>query len=297
MQSINNKNKPLCALTIDVEDYFHVSAFEKAISRKDWKTLEPRVQISTEQVLQQYARHNVKGTFFILGWVADAFPELIKKIHAEGHEIACHGYWHQRATDQTRLQFLDDVSRSKNLLEDLIGEPIRGYRAPSFSISPENEWAFEVLAELGFVYSSSTYPVQHDHYGTPDWPDAPYMRPEGILEIPIPTLNVRGKNLPIGGGGYFRLAPYWLSKYFITRYLDEKSIPYSFYYHPWEVDPKQPRINAGSLKSKFRHYVNLSRMEGKMDKLLNDFNWSTIYQTYQDDIEKGIRSGISNKTA
>ena len=270
----------LNAMTVDVEDFFHVSAFESIITPEQWKDYQPRVDTNTRKLLDLFAKHDVKSTFFVLGWVAERYPELIKDIHAQGHEIASHGYAHRRATEQTREQFTADVTRSKNHLEDLLGESLTGYRAPSFSIGYNNEWAFEVLAELGFQYSSSTYPVKHDLYGTPDWPRFAYKRKEGIVEIPIPTLKVMGKQTPIGGGGYFRLYPYTLTKTLISQYLKREKQPYSFYFHPWEIDADQPRMTNAPLKSRFRHYVNLNKTEGKLERLLSDFSWGTMKDVY-----------------
>ena len=270
----------LNAMTVDVEDFFHVSAFESVISPEQWKDYQPRVDKNTRTLLDMFAKHKVKSTFFVLGWVAERYPELIKEIHAQGHEVASHGYAHRRATEQTREEFTADVTRSKNHLEDLLGEELTGYRAPSFSIGYDNEWAFEVLADLGFQYSSSTYPVKHDLYGTPDWPRFAYMRKEGIIEIPIPTHKVMGRQTPIGGGGYFRLYPYTLTKSLISGYLKKEKQPYSFYFHPWEIDADQPRMVNAPLKSKFRHYVNLNKTQGKLERLLNDFSWGTMKDVY-----------------
>lgn len=270
------------AMTVDVEDYFHVSAFEKQISPKDWSSCKPTVDYNTRRLLDIYAEHDVKATFFILGWVAQAFPELIKDIHAQGHEIASHGTNHRRATTQTRDELKADIQTSIDTLESLTGEKIFGYRAPSFSIDKSNEWAFELLAELGFKYSSSTYPISHDLYGTPDWPRFAYKRPEGIIEIPIPTLRKGEKNQGIGGGGYFRLFPYWLSKQRINKFLNDENAPYSFYFHPWEIDPKQPRVKNAPFLSKFRHYVNLSSMEKKLVKLLEDYDWTSMKDAYSE---------------
>jgi polysaccharide deacetylase family protein (PEP-CTERM system associated) len=267
-------------MTVDVEDFFHVSAFESIITPEQWKDYQPRVEGNTRRLLDLFAKHDVKSTFFVLGWVAERYPQLIKDIHAQGHEIASHGYAHRRATEQTRKEFKTDVTRSKDHLEDLIGETLIGYRAPSFSIGYNNEWAFEVLAELGFQYSSSTYPVKHDLYGTPDWPRFAYRRKEGIIEIPIPTLNVLGKQTPIGGGGYFRLYPYQLTKFLVSSYLKKEKQPYSFYFHPWEIDSEQPRLTHAPLKSRFRHYVNLDKNYGKLERLLVDFSWGTMRDVY-----------------
>lgn len=270
----------LNAMTVDVEDFFHVSAFESIIQPDQWKDYQPRVDANTRKLLDMFAKADVKCTFFTLGWVAERYPQLIKDIHAQGHEIASHGYAHRRASEQTREEFFADVKRSKDHLEDLIGENVPGYRAPSFSIGYTNEWAFEVLAELGFSYSSSTYPVKHDLYGTPDWPRFAYKRPENIIEIPIPTLKMFGKQVPIGGGGYFRLYPYKMTQKLVARYLKQEKQPYSFYFHPWEIDAGQPRLTNAPLKSRFRHYVNLAKTETKLERLLNDFNWSTMKDVY-----------------
>ena len=268
------------AMTVDVEDFFHVSAFESVISPSQWKDYQPRVDTNTRRLLDLFAKKEVKSTFFVLGWVAERYPDLIKEIHSQGHEVASHGYAHKRVTLLSRDEFLQDVKRSKNHLEDLLGEQIIGYRAPSFSIGYSNEWAFEVLAELGFKYSSSTYPVKHDLYGTPDWPRFAYNRPENIIEIPIPTLRLMGKQIPIGGGGYFRLYPYKVTQKLVSKYLRQEKQPYSFYFHPWEIDADQPRLKNAPLKSRFRHYVNLHRTEAKLIRLLDDFNWSTMRYVY-----------------
>jgi polysaccharide deacetylase family protein (PEP-CTERM system associated) len=277
------KDAVLNAMTVDVEDFFHVSAFESIISPEQWKDYQPRVEANTQRLLELFAKHNVKSTFFVLGWVAERYPQLIKDIHKQGHEIASHGYAHRRATEQTRAEFTADVKRSKDHLEDLLGEKLTGYRAPSFSIGYNNEWAFEVLAELGFSYSSSTYPVKHDLYGTPDWPRFAYKRKEGITEIPIPTHRIFGRQTPIGGGGYFRLYPYQLTKFLVDSYLSKEKQPYSFYFHPWEIDDEQPRLNNAPLKSRFRHYVNLSKTYSKLELLLEDFSWGTMKDVYNID--------------
>lgn len=269
-------------MTVDVEEYFHVSAFDHIVSPKDWDQYPSRVERSTYRLLELFEQYQVKGTFFILGWVAEKHPSLIRSIVSLGHEIASHGYAHQRVTYMTGEQFFSDVERSKKVLEDISGEAVIGYRAPSFSINDSTKWAFDVLIELGFKYSSSTYPIKHDLYGVPDWPRFCYQRPEGIKEIPISTLRKNSKNTGIGGGGYFRLYPYMLSNKRIQRYLREEKQPYNFYFHPWEIDPEQPRIGGASLKSKLRHYLNLKRMEGKLIELLKDYQWSTMQETYFD---------------
>lgn len=269
------------ALTVDVEDYFHVAAFDATVSPQQWADLPQRVARNTEILLQQFDKHNAKATFFILGWVAERNPELVRQIHAAGHEIASHGYAHAKASVQTAAEFSSDVRKAKILLEDIIGAEVTGYRAPSFSIGKTNEWAFDALHQAGYLYSSSTYPVVHDLYGTPDWPQQPYRRSEGILECPMPVLNKAGKQWPIAGGGYFRLLPYWLSKKCIDSYLQQSDAPYMFYFHPWEIDPEQPRFAQAPLKSRFRHYTNLNKMEAKLVRLLKDYQWRSIKEVYQ----------------
>ncbi|MDG3088270.1 DUF3473 domain-containing protein [Vibrio hannami] len=270
------------AMTVDVEDYFHVSAFESKVTFADWgKTYPIRVERNTQKILELFANHDAKATFFVLGWVAEQCPELIKQITSQGHELACHGFAHQRANHQSREVFREDVYRAKSYLEEITGVEVKGYRAPSFSIGPSNEWAYEVLRDLGFLYSSSTYPVKHDLYGTPDWPKFIYQRKEGVIEIPIPTNKTMGMNLPIGGGGFFRLYPYSLSKTLITNFLAQTGQPYCFYFHPWEIDPGQPRMAGVPLKSSFRHYLNLSLMEKRLSQLLSDFEWDTMFNVYQ----------------
>jgi len=267
-------------MTVDVEDYFHVSAFEKVIQKKDWDNLELRVERNTFRLLEVFAEHNVKSTFFTLGWVAEKCPNLIKAIVEQGHELASHGYSHKRAVIMTPEEFKDDVRRSKEALEDISGSSIIGYRAPSFSVNDSNVWVYEILKELGFQYSSSTYPINHDLYGVPKWPRFKYQREEGIIEIPIPTIRKNGTNMGIGGGGYFRLYPYWMSKSRINKYHNQENKPYSFYFHPWEIDPEQPKVAGASLKSKVRHYINLSRMESKIVNLLKDYKWDTMANVY-----------------
>ncbi len=275
--------KPTFAMTVDVEDYFHVSAFDTIFSQKDWPNIEHRVYENTLRLLDLFDEQNAKSTFFMLGAVAEKYPELVREIDRRGHEVASHGFAHRRATTQTPEVFKQDVYRSKAFLEDTLSKEIDGYRAPSFSINETNEWAYEILVELGFKYSSSTYPIEHDLYGVPDWPRFKYDRPEGIMEIPIPTLRSGDKNKGIGGGGYFRLLPYWLSKRRIEKYQSAENAPYSFYFHPWEIDAEQPRVADAPMLSKFRHYVNLSRMEGKITQLLQEYDWGTMKQVYLED--------------
>jgi polysaccharide deacetylase family protein (PEP-CTERM system associated) len=282
----NSFLKPIInAMTVDVEDYFHVSAFENTINKADWKSMPLRVEKNTYRLLELFEKHGVKSTFFTLGWVAEQCPNLIKAIVEQGHELASHGFAHQRITEMTQDDFVTDVVKSKNILEQLSGTEVIGYRAPSFSLNDTNTWVYEKLIELGFQYSSSTYPIEHDLYGVPKWSRFMNERPESfadkkIIEIPIPTLRKNDANTGIGGGGYFRLYPYWLSKRRIDKFHQQEQQPYSFYFHPWEIDPQQPVIKEAPLKSKFRHYINLARMEGKLEKLLKDYQWDTMKSVY-----------------
>lgn len=270
----------LNAMTVDVEDYFQVSAFENVLAKSDWDRTELRVGKNTHRLLDLFAQHNVKSTFFTLAWVAERCPDVIKRIVDEGHELASHGMAHQRLVNMSPEQAKDDINTSKAILEDISGQKIFGYRAPSFSINEKNQWVYDILVEAGFQYSSSTYPIEHDLYGVPEWPRFKYKRPEGLTEIPIPTILNKGKNVGIGGGGYFRLYPYWLSKKRIQTFMKTEDAPYSFYFHPWEIDPEQPKISNASFKSKVRHYINLSRMEGKLVSLIKDYKWGTMRDAY-----------------
>lgn len=272
--------RPMHAMSVDVEEYFQVGAFEHCVKREDWVNHESRIVQSTDRILDLFASKGVKATFFTLGYVAKNHPDLIKRIVAGGHELASHGFYHQRVTDLSRGEFLNDISSTKALLEDIGGQEILGYRAPSFSICEKTQWAFEVLQETGHRYSSSTYPVIHDHYGTPNWPDEPYEPAPGLLELPQATIEFKGRKLPVGGGGYFRLMPYALSKMAIKQFHKEHNVPYIFYFHPWEIDADQPKIGGAPLKSKFRHYVNLGRMEKKIAALSTDFSWVSIAEAF-----------------
>ena len=266
------------AMTIDVEDYFQVSAFAPVIDRDSWAGRECRVERNVDRILALLAKQDVHATFFTLGWIAERYPQVVRSIVAGGHELASHGYGHLRASDQTREEFRDDVTRSKALLEDIGGVQVLGYRAPSFSIGTANLWALDVLQEAGYRYSSSIYPIQHDHYGMPDAPRFAFYPngPDGLLEIPITTVQVMQRKLPAGGGGYFRLLPYALSRWMMERVnqVDQQSA--IFYFHPWEIDPGQPRPEGASMKSRFRHYVNLDRMEGRIARLTRDFKWDRM---------------------
>ncbi|MGI4718219.1 MAG: XrtA system polysaccharide deacetylase [Janthinobacterium lividum] len=272
------------AMTCDVEDYFQVSAFAPYIDRDSWPTRECRVEANMERILAIYERHGVKATFFTLGWIAERYPAMVKKIVAAGHELASHGYGHLRASDQTRAQFDNDIRSSKALLEDIGGQEVIGYRAPSFSIGHANLWALEALQEAGYRYSSSIYPIAHDHYGMPDAPRFAFYPhgPDGLLEVPVTTVNMLGRNLPAGGGGYFRLLPYALSRWMMQKVNREDRQPALFYFHPWELDPGQPRPQGLDAKSRFRHYVNIERMEGRLEQLARDFAWDRMDRIFLD---------------
>jgi polysaccharide deacetylase family protein (PEP-CTERM system associated) len=270
------------AMTCDVEDYFQVQAFFEHIDRKDWPSREPRVERNMDRVLELFEGAGVKGTFFTLGWVAERHPQIVRRIVAQGHELASHGMAHFRADAQTPDEFRADVSQAKRLLEDVGGVPVRGYRAASFSIGAKNLWAFEVLAECGYAYSSSVYPVKHDIYGMPEAPRAPF-RPNGangLLEVPISTVNLFGRNLPCGGGGYFRLLPYGYSRWAIGRVNRIERRPTTFYFHPWEVDPDQPVTPGIGLKTRVRHYTNLGRMAGRLARVLREFRWDRMDRVF-----------------
>lgn len=262
------------AMTVDIEDYFQVQAFEGVIDRKDWDRMPSRVERNTHAVLDLFAERGINATFFTLAWVAERHPALIGRIVAEGHELASHGMSHVRASDQDRPTFKDDVTRSKKLLEDMGGVPVRGYRAASFSIGERNLWALEVLAEAGYQYSSSIYPIHHDHYGMPDAPRFAFrpQQAESLIEVPVTTVEFLGRRFPCGGGGYFRLLPYGLSRWAMRR-VNAEGEPCIFYFHPWEIDPDQPRQDQAGAKSRFRHYTNLAVMAAKLRQALGDFSW------------------------
>ena len=268
------------ALTIDVEDYFQVSAFAPYIDRADWDQCECRVEQNVHLILDLLADKGIHATFFTLGWIAERYPSLVKRIVAEGHELASHGYGHERVSDQTPQSFSADIFRAKQLLEDLGGVEVKGYRAPSFSIGAGNLWAFDCLAETGHRYSSSLYPIQHDHYGMPEAPRQAHLVRPGLLEVPATTLRFGGRNFPCCGGGYFRLLPYALSRWMIQRVNEVDQMPAVFYFHPWEVDPDQPRVPGINAKAKFRHYLNLHRVVDRLNALTRDFHWGRMDEIF-----------------
>ena len=270
------------AMSIDVEDYFQVSAFASHIRREDWDRLPCRVERNMDVILGLLDDANAKATFFTLGWIAERYPQVVRRIVDNGHELASHGYGHQRASDLTPAQFRHDITQAKQILEDLGGVTVRGYRAPSFSINQDNWWAVQELENAGYVYSSSIYPVRHDHYGMPDAPRFA-NRPNGengILELPPTTLPLMGRNLPAAGGGWFRLLPYELSRWMLRRGNANEHAPCMFYFHPWELDADQPRQSGLSARTRFRHYVNLQRMPGRLRQLLSDFEWDRVDRVF-----------------
>ncbi len=275
------------AMTVDVEEYFQVSAFENTVHREDWPDLASRVEASVDTLLKVFDEQNIKATFFTLGWIAERHPNMIRTIVRLGHELASHGYDHARVTTLTPVAFKQDVVKTRQILEDLSGNPVIGYRAPSYSIDQRTPWAHELLAEAGYRYSTSVYPVKHDLYGMPEAPRFRYRPLPGsdFWEIPVTTLNVRGKNFPCGGGGFFRLYPYALSRWALNRINQQERQAAMFYCHPWEIDPDQPRPDGLPLKARFRHYLNLSRMQPRIVKLSRDFHWATMRDVFLTDTE------------
>ena len=280
------------AMTIDVEDYFQVSAFAPHIARTSWDDRECRVERNIDRILQMLAAQDTKATFFTLGWIAQRYPQLVRRIVDGGHELASHGYGHERASDLTEAAFLEDITRAKSILEDLGGVAVRGYRAPSFSIGKGNLWAFDALLTAGYRYSSSIYPIRHDHYGMPDAPRHAHEVRPGLLEVPITTIRLFDRNLPSSGGGYFRLFPYALSRWMLNRVNNADQQSGIFYFHPWEIDVDQPRVDGISSKTRFRHYVNIGRMERKLAQLLKDFQWDRM-----DNIFLAAPSSATSKAA
>jgi len=270
------------ALTVDVEDYFQVSAFEPHIARSDWDTLPCRVEANVDRILGLLDDHGAHATFFTLGWVAERYPALVRRVADAGHEVASHGSAHRRAHEQPRDEFEDDIARAKALLEDVTGMPVQGYRAPSFSVGPSNAWAFDCIASAGYRYSSSVYPIRHDHYGAPQSPRFPHEVTPGLIELPVATVRMLNSNWPAGGGGYFRLLPYEVSRWSIARINSVDRQPAMFYFHPWELDPGQPRVAGVSAKTRFRHYLNLGRTEARLTRLLRDFRWDRVDRVFLD---------------
>ena len=258
-------------LTIDVEDYFQVAAFEDIVNPGDWDLMEQRVVRNTRQLLDTLKSRGVLATFFVVGWIADRFPQLVAEIGEHGHEIGCHSYWHRKIFTLDRTEFHADTLRVKSILEGITGKPVLGYRAPSYSITEKSLWALDTLKELGFTYDSSIFPVHHDNYGIPGAPRFAFTHPNGLLEYPISTALFLGCNIPVSGGGYFRLFPYWFTRLALRTINHKETKPFVFYLHPWEIDPEQPRMEHAGKISRFRHYNNLQKTADRLQRLLDDF--------------------------
>lgn len=271
---------PLNALTVDVEDYFHVAALSQDIDRKDWANLPARVEGSTQRLLDIFDEADVRATFFVLGWVAEKFPSLIREIHDRGHEVACHGLSHELVYKQAPDEFRSETTRAKQVLEDLISSPVIGYRAASYSITADSLWALDIIAEAGFRYDSSIVPVRHDLYGIPGAEASPHglVTSNGteLVEFPPSTYGFFGVKVPVGGGGYFRLYPYWMTRFLLRRKNRFEKQPFIFYIHPWEIDVDQPRVDT-NFRSRFRHYLNLDKTEARLGRLVREFRFDTVH--------------------
>ena len=278
-QAAHLPTAPVNAMTIDVEDYYQVAAFEKIVAPSDWGNFESRVMANTRSFLELLASRNVKATFFVLGYEAERHPELVREIADAGHEVGSHGYAHRLAYTQSEEEFRDDVARSRKLLQDLSGQDVLSYRAPSFSIGRRTPWGHRVLVEEGYKYDSSVFPVKHDLYGDPDAPvEVHVIETESgpIIEFPPTVVRLFGRNIPTGGGGYFRIFPWWFTRRLLTQV--NKSRPFVFYIHPWEIDPDQPRFDKAPLKSRFRHYTNLHKTADRFTRLLETFRFATLQE-------------------
>ncbi|MDZ7588318.1 MAG: XrtA system polysaccharide deacetylase [Parasphingorhabdus sp.] len=273
-----NKRKLFNALSVDIEDWFQVGAFEPVINRADWDSLECRVERNTDAVLQLFADGGVHATFFTLGWVAERYPALIQRIVAAGHEVASHGYDHKRVFNLTADEFAADLIKTRKILEDASGQPVTGYRAPSFSIDQRTPWAHRIIAEQGYTYSSSVAPIHHDHYGWHGSPRFAWKPVDGsaLVELPVTTAQYGSRTLAAGGGGFFRVLPYWLYAHAVNKVHHQDGHGAIFYFHPWEIDPDQPRVANASLRSKLRHYTKLSVMADKMRRLMTDYRWGRM---------------------
>ena len=277
----NQASQIINYLTIDVEDYYQVSAFEDVVAVEDWEQCESRVERNTNTILDLLDEFNTKATFFIVGWVAKRHPLLTREITNRGHLVECHSYLHRKVYDLTSEQFYKDTEKAKNIIEDICGKAVTGYRAPSYSITKKSLWAIDILQELGFQYDSSIFPILHDTYGIPNAPRYSFIHQNGLKEYPISTAKFFGKNIPASGGGYFRLFPYWLTKMLLNKINQQEKQPFIFYLHPWEVDPDQPRFANARAFSKFRHYNNLHKTKERMRRLLSDFLFMPIKHNKQ----------------
>ncbi|MCG8015280.1 MAG: DUF3473 domain-containing protein [Candidatus Thiodiazotropha sp. 'RUGA'] len=279
-----SQNRQINAITVDVEDYYQVSAFNKQVTKADWEGYESRVYDNTHRILKIFDDNSIKGTFFVLGWVAERNKKLITEISELGHEVSCHGYSHDLVYNQTPDKFLEETKKSKAILEDIIGKPIKGYRAASYSITEKSLWALDILTECGFTYDSSIFPIMHDRYGIPGAKTMPHRlktaKGNEIIEFPLSTVGIAKRRLPVSGGGYFRLFPYWLSKAGLNRVNRNDQMPFIFYMHPWEIDEGQPKIKSSRL-SEFRHYNNIDKFETRLLKLIRDFEFSTVSDVLQ----------------
>lgn len=274
------------AMSVDVEDYFQVSAFAPHVQRGTWENTPLRVEANVDRILELFERHNTKATFFTLGWVAERLPDMVRRIVAGGHELASHGWEHTRVSAQQPETFRNDITRTRSLLEDIGGVQVLGYRAASYSIGTSTPWAHDVLADVGYRYSSSIVPVKHDHYGTPNASRFAFAAASGrITEIPVTTVNLVGRNINCGGGGWFRLFPYGFSRWALRRINHREGQSGLFYFHPWEIDPQQPRPEGLTARTRFRHYLNLSRMESRLECLLKDFHWDRMDRVFSDVID------------
>lgn len=279
--AINRATAIANAMTVDVEDYFQVQALSSVIARADWDGIACRVEDNVARILDRFAAAGVRGTFFTLGWIAERHPAMVRRIVAAGHELASHGYDHIRVDRLDPASFAADIAHTKTILEQIGGVAVRGYRAPTFSINQRNPWAFAVLAEQGYRYSSSVYPIHHDLYGMPEAPRAPFRPGDGALwEIPMTTIRLLGRNLPCAGGGYFRLLPYRLFRLGLARLNRSEGRAGIFYFHPWEIDAAQPRVAGLSRRARFRHYVNLAATAGRLERLLGDFTWDRMDRVF-----------------
>ena len=272
-------------LTVDVEDYFMVSAFSDVVGVNQWVNFESRIENNTLKILDILDKHLVKGTFFVLGWIAERYPGIVKDIDRRGHEVACHSYCHRLVYNMTPEDFREDTRRAKGVIEEIIGKEISGYRAPSYSITENTLWALKILEEEGFKYDSSIFPIRHDRYGFPAYSRFPIMEETGtdgkIFEIPLSTIKIFGENLPVGGGGYLRMYPLWFTQYAIRKLNEKEKRSAIVYVHPWELDPDQPRLR-GALLSKFRHYINLEKTESRLESLLGAFKFRSISDLFQE---------------
>ncbi len=269
------------AMTVDVEDYFQVSAFEPYVTRDAWSSLPLRVEENTDRILALFADKDIRATFFILGWVAERCPGLVQRIVEGGHEVASHGWQHTRVNTQEPDAFCSDIERTRKLLQDISGQPVLGYRAASYSIGESEKWAWDLLADAGYQYSSSIVPIRHDLYGIPDAPRFPFATAGGrLLEIPVSTVSMGGRNINCGGGGWFRLFPYSFSRWALRRVNMTDAQPAIFYFHPWEIDPQQPRPANVNFKTRFRHYLNLEHTYSRLQHLLDDFSWGRMDEVF-----------------